>query len=665
MIPKITRREAVALAAAPLASAESIDRRTLTRRHNPVNRSLDPFSPLSVGNGEFCFTADLTGLQTFPAAYEKAIPLCTMSQWGWHSHPNRPSGELRLTAYSTNGREVAYPTAPGNQKTLFDWLRENPHRLHLGRIGLVTDAQPHELTAAEQTLDLYSGILTSRFRLRDQAYTVRTACHPSHDSLAISIEGPSPGIVIEFPYGSPDITGADWRSPRAHKSNLAANSSSILRELDDTRYQVEVVSAQVAPLRQDAPHRFIVHSTGNALNLSVHFSATTHSGAPDSAEIFAASEKHWAQFWTRGGAIDLSASTDQRAPELERRIILSQYLTAIQCSGSTPPQETGLTCNSWYGKFHLEMHWWHAAHFPLWGRSEMLSRSLDWYRKIVPQAAETARRQGYAGVRWPKMVGPEGRDSPSPIGPLLIWQQPHFIYLAELAGRYDLADLVFKTAGFMASYAIERDGMFHLGPPVIPAQENHPPRETWDPAFELEYWRWGLATAQRWRQRAGLPPEPLWDRVRQNLAPLAVKDGVYLAHANCPQTYTERNRDHPSMLMALGFLPGETVDKETMRSTLKKVMRDWRWPDTWGWDYPMVAMTATRLGEPRIALDALLLDTPKNRYLPNGHNYQRPGLHCYLPGNGGLLAATAMMAVRAQGFPPGFRVRHQGLRRLP
>jgi hypothetical protein len=25
-----------------------------------------------------------------------------------------------------------------------------------------------------------------------------------------------------------------------------------------------------------------------------------------------------------------------------------------------------------------------------------------------------------------------------------------------------------------------------------------------------------------------------------------------------------------------------------------------------------------------IAIDALLLDTPKNRYLPNGHNYQRP-----------------------------------------
>src|SRR5438046_7490751 len=33
-----------------------------------------------------------------------------------------------------------------------------------------------------------------------------------------------------------------------------------------------------------------------------------------------------------------------------------------------------------------------------------------------------------------------------------------------------------------------------------------------------------------------------------------------------------------------------------------------------------------------------------NRYLPNGHNWQRANLPCYLPGNGGLLYAVAMMA---------------------
>ena len=51
-----------------------------------------------------------------------------------------------------------------------------------------------------------------------------------------------------------------------------------------------------------------------------------------------------------------------------------------------PPQETGLTVNSWYGKFHLEMHWWHAAHFALWNRTPLLEKSLGWYDRILPAA---------------------------------------------------------------------------------------------------------------------------------------------------------------------------------------------------------------------------------------------------------------------------------------
>jgi hypothetical protein len=69
-------------------------------------------------------------------------------------------------------------------------------------------------------------------------------------------------------------------------------------------------------------------------------------------------------------------------------------------------------------------------------------------------------------------------------------------------------------------------------------------------------------------------------------------------------------------------------------------------------------MTAARLGETKIAVDALLMNTEKNRYLANGHNYQRPNLPCYLPGNGGMLYAVAMMAGGFSGAPrrsaPGF-----------
>jgi hypothetical protein len=228
------------------------------------------------------------------------------------------------------------------------------------------------------------------------------------------------------------------------------------------------------------------------------------------------------RFWTDGGTLDLSGSNDRRAAELERRVVLSEYLTAIQCAGTMPPQETGETFNSWFGKAHLEMHWWHAAHFPLWNRAAMLERSLPWYRKILPEARANAARQGYRGARWPKMVGPEGRDSPSGIGVFLIWQQPHPIYLSELVYRARpdrrvlerYRDLVFASAEFMASYPWwdQAQRRYVLGPPLIPAQESHPARTTFNPTFELAYWAFGLSTAQRWRERLGLARDPAWDR---------------------------------------------------------------------------------------------------------------------------------------------------------
>jgi hypothetical protein len=100
----------------------------------------------------------------------------------------------------------------------------------------------------------------------------------------------------------------------------------------------------------------------------------------------------------------------------------------------------------------------------------------------------------------------------------------------------------------------------------------------------------------------------------------------------------------------------------------------WNWNSTWGWDFPVLAMTYARCGEPEAAVDALLRDEAKNRYLPNGHNYQEERLPAYLPGNGGVLAAAAMMAAGwdgadaarpAPGFPANWNVRFEGLRPMP
>ncbi len=683
------------------AQPNFINRAALVQRHSPVLRKLEPLAPLSIGNGEFAFTADITGLQSFPQAYENAMPLCTMSQWGWHSAPLAAGLEpkmLRLIGYETHGRTVAYATSSEGQSKLYNWLRENPHRLHLAQIGLRLttregrEAQVKDLTDIEQQLDLWTGTLTSRFTVEGKLVLVRTAVHPELDLLAVIIES---SLIDEgrlrvgfaFPYGSPTMQAADWRRPEKHISELSRQNSKrivIHRQLDADEYFVAVSWESRATFIAAQAHDFVLAPAGPSSRLAfvAAFAPRLVSAPlPTTALTFAASARHWQRFWSQSGAIELADSRDRRAGELERRIILSQYLTAIQCAGSRPPQETGLTVNSWYGKFHLEMHWWHAAHFALWNRLPLLEKSLSWYETILPEARRLAKSQGYSGARWPKMVGPEGRDSPSPIGPLLIWQQPHPIFYAELCyqtrrNRQTLErfrQIVFESAEFMAAYAYfdAKAERYVLGPPVIPAQENHPPRETWNPTFELAYWAYGLEVAQRWRERLGMRRHPAWDKVINQLAKLPVKEGVYLAHENCPQTFRERNQDHPSMLGALGILPGARVDRETMRRTLHKVMSEWQWDKTWGWDYPMTAMTAARLDEPKIALEALLLQTEKNGYLPNGHNWQRQNLPCYLPGNGGLLYALAMMAGGWKGAPqrhaPGFpadgswTVRHEKL----
>ena len=70
------------------------------------------------------------------------MPLCTQSQWGWHSFPipdGLSPGQLRLEMFDTYGREVGYKTSSRGQERLFNWLRENPHRLNLARIGLTLD----------------------------------------------------------------------------------------------------------------------------------------------------------------------------------------------------------------------------------------------------------------------------------------------------------------------------------------------------------------------------------------------------------------------------------------------------------------------------------------------------------------------------------------------
>lgn len=694
--------------------AQKIDRKAVVLRHTIANKQFDSLSSLSVGNGNFAFTVDVTGLQSFPKAYAGGVALGTQSIWGWHSFIDTANYKFdeTLKDYDQSGRKVSYAVQikqPIRKLNAGNWFRQNPHRLQLGNLGFVilkkdgTEATINDIQNIQQSLNLYTGEIISKFTVENIPVEVHTLCHQSKDEIGVQIFSPllqlgKLKISLRFPFPTDAFkdVASNYSSANKHQSdyNQSSTKTAIFHHiLDNTIYYSSVNAVSNISIAKKQPHEYWITPTNiadNSFSFTCQFTnSTSNIDYSSFQQVKNSSLNSWQQFWNSGAAIDFAGSTDPRANELERRIILSQYLTKIQCSNEYPPQETGLTYNSWFGKPHLEMHWWHAYHYALWNRIDLLEKSLNWYHKeqVFNNAKAIAKRQGYDGVRWQKMTDNDGKETASSIGALLIWQQPHVITFSELVYRNKpttatlnrYKDLVFATADFMASFAYydSAKGKYILGKGVIPAQERFKAEETFNPTYELVYWYWALKTAQEWRTRLGLPENKKWSDAIKKLSPLPVQNNHYLFAESATDSYTnpEYKTDHPAVFGALGMLPiTPLLDTAIMQNTFNWIWDNWTWAHTWGWDFPLTAMTATRLHNPEKAIDALLMPIKTNTYLTNGHNYQDDRLTIYLPGNGGLLAAIAMMCAGYDGCTeqnPGipkngkWKVKWEGFKRMP
>jgi hypothetical protein len=720
-------------------SATPIDRQALVTRHNPVIRGVDVDAPLTVGNGGFAFTADITGLQTFADHYHRwGVPTETQSRWCWvtDSNPNKYTlADASRNFTNAAGKVLAYPTAQSSPAG--DWLRKNPRSHPLGQILLdYTKAdgsklKPEDIQKPEQTLDMWRGVITSQYEIEGKAVKVTTVCHPQQDVVAVRIESElvrngKLGVKLAFPRGhdinTKNTPALDWSGPELHETKIVTRTNGLVklaRQVATTPYEVFVEWRNQVEFTEQARHEFSLRSgAGDVLEFVVGFFGVERAeyhlveaglipqrgafeGLPSFQQTLVASIVNWGKFWRHSAAVDFSGSTDPRAHQIEERIILSRYLMAAQMAGDVPPQESGLTCNTWYGKHHTEMIWWHTAHFALWGNDDLLATNLMWYHKQIPAARRLAAARSLRGARWAKMTGPVMRESPGG-NPLIVWNQPHMIHLAELLYRNQptretlncYRELVLQTAECLASmvHFDEKRKLYVLGPPLWIAQEIYDQASSQNPSFELAYWQWALETAQVWRERLGMKREEKWDHIIQNLTPVPQKDGKYVALESHPDTWDniDSRHDHPTMLGPLGILPGTGVERATMERTLDAVLTTWDWETKiWGWDYPMIAMTAARLGRPETAVEILLRKGPNNVYLPSGHCPQRsdeamaknpkPGarkreIAVYLPANGSFLAAVAMMAAGwdgntndAPGFPKDgkWQVRVEGVKPLP
>ncbi|MGO2313437.1 MAG: hypothetical protein ACTH6A_15570 [Brachybacterium tyrofermentans] len=656
----------------------------------------------------------------------------TLAEWGWHTMPGDPpeTWESLLRPYASPRGTASYMDLPGGTEDPGPgaaWFRENPHKVSLLRFALVNRTSGEipsaaEITDAAQHLELWSGTIRSRFRYRGRACTVTTSADPERAAIALELDTPGLELALTFPYGTTDWDrAASWDRPAAHTTRVEADR--VRRRMDDLSYDVVVRGAATEqtgthevrlrrPPAAGAPGSDGTQGSsrtpgtsstpGPSGPLAVVLELIPHEVPPLSmpvpslpvpslpaergrgsssaaASVRERSSRFWAAHWESTGALDLSRTDDPRAHELERRAVLSRYIQRVHAAGTLPPAETGLLSNSWRGKFHLEMHWWHAAHFALWGDGASLRRSLGFYTSALPVARETARRQGCRGARWPKQVGPDLQESPSDIGPFLLWQQPHPIHLAELLHRADpvaatdpaLAEIVEQSALCLVDLLRPDGDRFGLGGPLIGAQERHVTDRAHlqDPAFELAYVAWALRIADDWRRRRGARDAGELTTIARRIHSPLRADGVLSTFRESPSMVRS---DHPSHLLSYGMVPPTgTIPAASASAALDDALEDWDWDSTWGWDYPALAMTAARLGRPRTAVDALLMPTVKNRCDAAGHFPQRPGLPAYLPANGGTLIALALMAAgwadgpNAPGLPTAWGARHEGLTPLP
>ncbi|KAK0488057.1 Six-hairpin glycosidase-like protein [Armillaria luteobubalina] len=646
----------------------AIDRHALVSRYNPTRNASSLTTPMQVGNGNFAFGADVTGLQTFQ-------PFAILSSWGWKNDSLPPGqtmedlNDYHGVSWYNHGRLVEYDFG-GGDALIEQWLISNPNRVNLGRVGLVFRSAEGEvlnvteknLTDIHQELDLWTGTITSGFSFEGEPITVITTCAQDRDTVGISIESAllsdgQLGVFVDYPWndGSAKFSApfvGNWNIPANHTTSISTGIDDHNAEITHTLNEASFITSfdgDAFAISRDSPdaHRYTIlpRNSVSTFQMAVTYGIVSPGEKTSYRVTDTSSRTTWDSFWSQSGFVDVfTESSDSRADELQRRIILSRYLMRVNEAGNNPPQESGLVNNGW---FHMEMYFWHAAHWALWNNWELLNRSTDTYANFLPSSIARSQDQQHwpSGARWPKMTDPSGRSSPGEINNLLIWQQPHPLTLRKWE------DVVRETVNWMVAFAWYNDStrVYDLGPPMFVVSEDTSPNVTVNPAFELTYWRLGLGYAEEWMEKLGAEIPKNWTAVKDNMAALPVNNGTYKVYETLEDNFwtdPAYTNDHPALVGLYGWLP------ETEGLNL-----DWNVTNYWGWDFPMLAMSSAH---PLFNFDDVGMPV-------GGVRVPTP----YFPGSGALLYAVAMMAGgwdgsqgNAPGFPKdGWVVRYEDLSR--
>lgn len=582
-------------------------------KYNLKFNHIDSKNPVTIGNGDFAITLDQTGTQSLYEIY-KDIPLSTMSNKNWFYKDKKD-----IKPSYVDGK--AYMLFNLDNDPNYQINRQYPFKYSFMQILLYDNDKLidiNNIKDVKQELDLYKGIVTSSFNYKEKINKTISFIYQDHDEFNFKLQSDNLNLALKFNYPSYTKNG--------YRLDILPN---VLVKEDRMTLLYDDKNSLSFKLKSSSKYQ-IVENTLIFDDNNVSFSL-----ALDEIK----EGKLLDEFWKCDNGIIIDNE------ELVKKMVLSKYLLHVNSTGIYPPQESGLTYNCWNSKFHLEMHLIHSLWNIYNNHVGDLVKSFDYYLSIMPSSLKRASLNGYKGLRFPKMTGPDGEDSPSNIGPLLIWQAPHILFmLQEIYYLYNKENIIKKyeplisgTIDFMISFLTLKDSKYQMLDPLLEACESIPLDRCQNPSFELEYWRYTL-------ERQPKIDTVLYGHQRYDYLDITSKiitpkedDGIYLKTYGVIDKY-DLYKDHPTEVFLMSFFKSKIVDKEKMVKTIDYILKNMDLSSYWGWDFPFLGLSLLNCGEIEKSIEVTQLNTINNQYLYNGYNTSpRDDLKAYLPGNGAFL----------------------------
>jgi hypothetical protein len=291
-------------------NSSKINRYELVSEYNIENTVIDSLIGLRVGNPQFEFRVDMTGLQSFPEYY---------------------SGDKQSGTVAT-------------------WTKSNPCNFNLGKVGLQIlkkdgkEISVNDLKESVQKLNLWTGEIESMFRVDDIPVSLKTVCHTDYDMISVKI---SSGLIadgrlrIKIVFGPDDSNDVRYIHSSDNKNITRiisdTNNITILNRIKDQENYFILLWRNGSVLREVSNQGYFLEPvrTDSVFSFSCQFMSDTLNGRVQNfGETFAASKKSQSIFWNSLDENDFRKYAGSKDRKLKKHSMLLKYFDRIACSNS-------------------------------------------------------------------------------------------------------------------------------------------------------------------------------------------------------------------------------------------------------------------------------------------------------------------------------------------